>query len=44
MKFEITIDPSVPIPGFILKRALKGGLESATDGLREYVLKVKKRG
>ena len=44
VKFEITIDPSVPIPGFILKRALKGGLESATDGLREYVLKVKKRG
>ena len=42
VKFEITIDPAVPIPGFVLKRAMKGGLESATDGLREYVMKVKK--
>ena len=44
MKFEITVDPSVPIPGFVLKRAMKGGLESATDGLRKQVLKVKKAG
>lgn len=40
--FEITVDPAVPIPGFVLKRAMKGGLESATDGLRKHVLKVKK--
>jgi ribosome-associated toxin RatA of RatAB toxin-antitoxin module len=40
--FEITVDPAVPIPGFVLKRAMKGGLESATDGLRKQVLKVKK--
>lgn len=39
--FEITVDPAVPIPGFVLKRAMKGGLESATDGLRKQVLKVK---
>jgi hypothetical protein len=32
----------VPIPGFVLKRAMKGGLESATDGLRKHVLKLKK--
>ena len=44
VKFEITVDPSVPIPGFVLKRAMKGGLESATDGLRKQVLKVKKAG
>lgn len=44
VKFEITVDPAVPIPGFVLKRAMKGGLESATDGLREQVLKVKRSG
>jgi ribosome-associated toxin RatA of RatAB toxin-antitoxin module len=42
VKFEITVDPSVPIPGFVLKRAMKGGIESATDGLRKQVIKVKK--
>ncbi len=42
VKFEITVDPAVPIPGFVLKRAMKGGLESATDGLRKQVIKVKK--
>jgi ribosome-associated toxin RatA of RatAB toxin-antitoxin module len=42
VRFEITVDPSVPIPGFILKRAMKGGLESATDGLRNQVMKLKK--
>lgn len=42
VRFEITVDPSVPIPGFVLKRAMKGGLEAATDGLRKQVQKVKK--
>jgi len=42
--FDITVDPSVPMPGFILKRAMKGGVETATDGLRKQVLKVKKGG
>lgn len=40
--FEITVDPSVPLPGFILKRAMKGAMETATEGLRKQVLKVKK--
>lgn len=44
VRFQITVDPSVPIPGFVLKRAMKGGLEAATDGLRKQVLKVKRRG
>lgn len=44
VRFEITVDPAVPIPGFVLKRAMKGGLEAATDGLRKQVLKVKKGG
>jgi ribosome-associated toxin RatA of RatAB toxin-antitoxin module len=44
LRFEITVDPSVPLPGFILKRAMKGAMETATDGLRKQVLKVKKGG
>jgi ribosome-associated toxin RatA of RatAB toxin-antitoxin module len=43
-KFEIAIDPSIPMPGFLLKKSLKGALESATDGLRKQVLKIKEGG
>ncbi|OBF28099.1 SRPBCC family protein [Mycobacterium sp. ACS4331] len=42
VRFDMSVDPSVPIPGFLLKRTLKGGMETATDGLRKQVLKVKK--
>ncbi|MCB0949710.1 MAG: SRPBCC family protein [Mycobacterium sp.] len=38
--FDLAIDLAVPMPGFVLKRAMKGGLESATDGLRKQVHKV----
>jgi ribosome-associated toxin RatA of RatAB toxin-antitoxin module len=44
VKFDITIDLSIPLPGFVLKRAMKGGVETATEGLRKQVLKVKKGG
>ena len=44
VKFDITIDLSVPLPGFVLKRVMKGAMETATDGLRKQVLKVKKGG
>ena len=44
VKFDIAIDLSVPLPGFVLKRAMKGAMETATDGLRKQVLKVKKGG
>jgi ribosome-associated toxin RatA of RatAB toxin-antitoxin module len=44
VRFDISVDLSVPLPGFILKRAMKGALETATDGLRKQVLKVKKGG
>jgi ribosome-associated toxin RatA of RatAB toxin-antitoxin module len=40
--FDMAIDLSVPLPGFLLKRTMKGGMETATDGLRQQVLKVKK--
>jgi ribosome-associated toxin RatA of RatAB toxin-antitoxin module len=42
VKFDMLIDLSIPMPGFLLKRTLKGGMETATDGLRKQVLKVKK--
>jgi ribosome-associated toxin RatA of RatAB toxin-antitoxin module len=42
VKFDLAIDPSVPLPGFILKRAIRGAMETATDGLRKRVLNVKK--
>jgi uncharacterized membrane protein len=42
VKFEILADPNVPLPGFVLKRAVKGTIDSATKALRERVLKVQK--
>lgn len=42
VRFDMAVDPSVPIPGFLLKRTMKGGMETATDGLRKQVLKIKK--
>ena len=44
VRFDIKVDLSVPLPGFVLKRAMKGAMETATDGLRKQVLKVKKGG
>ena len=40
--FDISLDLAVPLPGFVVKRALKGAMETATDGLRKRVLEVKK--
>jgi len=44
VRFDITIDPLVPMPGFLLKRATKGVLDTATEGLRKRVLSLKKGG
>ena len=41
VKFDITIDPLVPLPGFVLKRTIKGVIDISTDGLRKRVLEVK---
>jgi hypothetical protein len=38
--FELTVDPVVPLPGFLLKRGAKGLMDTATDGLRTRVMKV----
>jgi hypothetical protein len=44
VKFEVSVDLSIPLPGFVVKKTMKGALETATDGLRSQVLKVKKGG
>ena len=41
-KFDLALDPLVPLPGFVMKRAIKGIMELNTDGLRKRVLQVKK--
>jgi hypothetical protein len=33
---------AIPMPGFLLKKVMKGALDVATDGLRKQVCKVKK--
>ena len=42
VRFDLEVDLVIPLPGFLLKRATKGAMETATDGLRKQVLKVKK--
>ncbi|MDT5091787.1 MAG: hypothetical protein QOH60_1150 [Mycobacterium sp.] len=40
--FQLTVDPKIPVPGFVMKRAIKGAMNDATDGLRKRVLSLKK--
>ncbi|MGH3556894.1 MAG: SRPBCC family protein [Mycobacterium sp.] len=42
VKFDIVIEPLVPLPGFLLKRTIKGVMDTSTEGLRKRVLSVKK--
>ena len=44
VRFELTVDPLVPLPGFLIKKGAKGLMDTATDGLRKRVLEVKKGG
>lgn len=38
VRFDITVEPSGPIPAFVVKRASKLVLETATERLREQVM------
>ncbi|MCV6976073.1 SRPBCC family protein [Mycobacterium bourgelatii] len=40
--FTLTVDLSVPLPGFLIKRGAKGLMDTATNALRKRVLEVKK--
>ena len=42
VKFQISVDPVVPLPGFVLKRAIKGTIDAGTEGLRQRVLSMGK--
>jgi ribosome-associated toxin RatA of RatAB toxin-antitoxin module len=39
--FKLSVDPVVPLPGFVLKRAIKGTVDTGTKGLRDRVLELK---
>jgi uncharacterized membrane protein len=43
VRFEVTVDPIMPMPGFLLRRAARGVLDTATVGLRKRVLEVRRR-
>lgn len=42
VKFDLEVDPLVPLPGFVIKKATKGLMGTATEGLRKRVLAAKK--
>jgi hypothetical protein len=42
VRFELTVDLLVPLPGFVIKKGAKGLMDTATQGLRKRVLEVKK--
>ena len=44
VRFDLTVDLTLPLPGFLVKRGAQGLLDTATEGLRKRVLKVKQGG
>ncbi|OBH01015.1 MULTISPECIES: SRPBCC family protein [unclassified Mycobacterium] len=44
VRFDLTVDLLMPVPGFLLKRGTKSLMDTATKGLRKRVLEVKKAG
>jgi Polyketide cyclase / dehydrase and lipid transport len=44
VSFTLTVDPVIPLPGFLIKKGAKALMETATDGLRKRVMKVKADG
>ena len=41
VRFELTVDLVVPLPGFLIKKGAKGLMETATVGLRKRVMELK---
>ena len=35
--FDLIVDPKIPVPGFLVKRAQKTALETASKGLTKFV-------
>ncbi|BBX43597.1 SRPBCC family protein [Mycobacterium simiae] len=42
LRFELTVDLTAPVPGFLIKKGTKGLMDTATQGLRDRVLEIKK--
>ncbi|MBV9320129.1 MAG: SRPBCC family protein [Mycobacterium sp.] len=42
VRFDLTVDLIAPLPGFLIKKGAKGLMDTATNGLRDRVLDVKK--
>ncbi len=38
LRFDITVEPSAPLPEFLVNRARKKILRSATEGLRDFIM------
>ncbi|MGZ8179165.1 SRPBCC family protein [Williamsia sp. SKLECPSW1] len=37
VEFEMSLDPKIPVPGFVLNKGKKAIIEMATEGLRDQV-------
>ncbi len=44
VRFELTVDLAMPVPGFLIKKGAKSLMDTATEGLRKRVLEVNKGG
>ncbi len=40
VRFDITVEPAGPVPGFVVKRASEIVLDAATQGLRDQVMGI----
>jgi hypothetical protein len=38
LRFDITLEPSAPLPEFLVNRARKRVLKAATEGLRDFIM------
>jgi uncharacterized membrane protein len=43
VRFDLTVDLLMPVPGFLVKKGAKSLLDTATKGLRDRVIELNKR-
>jgi ribosome-associated toxin RatA of RatAB toxin-antitoxin module len=41
VRFDLMVDPTVPVPGFLVRKGANGVMDALTKGLRKRVLEVK---
>ena len=44
VRFDLTVEPAGPIPGFVVRRASENVLDAAVKGLRELVMGINDSG